>query len=402
MKQKVFKEIAERFGTPTYVYFEKILREKIKLLKESFFYNPKKILYAMQANFNPSILKIIKEKDLGVTAISPGELALALKVGFPKDDILFTASNERELDFAIKKGVLVNLDSLSLLEKFGKLYPNYPVCVRINSDVRIGSPEYWITSGPKAKFGIWYSETDEIKRLAKTYNLKIIGIHHHIGSGILKVERFRLATEALLAIAIKFEELEFVNLGGGLGIPYRSKEKSVDIKRLGKEISLYFDEFCKTYGRDLRLMIEPGRYIVAEAGYLLVKVISVKRNPNGRVFVEVDSGFNHLISPAFYDSYHRIVNISTTSKETEIVDIVGNLSESGDKFGKERALPLGTKEGDLLLFENVGAYGFSTSSHYNLRERPAEVLVTSDNKIKLIRKRETINTLLNLYYHQNF
>lgn len=395
INQEVFERIGEEFGTPVYVYEEENIRRQLDSLEQGITYYPKRILYAVKANFNSHILRILKEGGVGIDAVSPGEIALALRVGFLPKDILFTGNNitDEEMDFAVEKGVLLNIDSLSRLEKFGQKYPGQQVCVRINPDVGAGHHDHCITGGPKSKFGIWYSEVKEIKRIAENYELEIVGIHEHIGSQILEVDKFLMAMEVLLRVAPSFPNLEFIDFGGGFGVPYKPGEKPLDIKELGRKMSERFKDFCREYRKKLTLVIEPGRSLVAEAGYLLTRVNTVKRNPDGRVFVGVDSGFNHLIRPAMYGSFHPITNISNPGGEKEKVDIGGNLCESGDKFAEDREISR-VKEGDLILIGVAGAYGYSMSSIYNLRPRPPEVLVKPDETLRLIRKRETIKKII--------
>lgn len=392
---EVFGKIARKFGTPVYVYEEEKIRGQLRSLKEAIGYTPKRILYAVKANSNFHILEILKEEGVGVDAVSPGEIALSLKAGFLPKDILFTGNNitDEEMDFAVERGVLLNIDSLSRLEKFGKKYPRHSLSVRINPDVGAGHHDHCITGGPKSKFGIWYSEVEEIKKITEKYRLKIIGIHEHIGSQILEVDKFLTAMEVLLRVAPNFPDLEFVDFGGGLGVPYRPEENPLAIKELGEKMSEYFKDFCGKQGKALQLVIEPGRYLVAEAGYLLTRTNTVKRNPDGRVFVGVDSGFNHLIRPAMYGSFHPVTNISNLDGEKEKVDIVGNLCESGDKFAEEREISR-VKEGDLVLIGVAGAYGYSMSSNYNLRPRPPEVLFKPNGISRLIREEESIEKII--------
>jgi len=392
---EVFERVGEEFGTPAYVYGEEDIRRQLDSLEQGIIYYPKKILYAVKANFNSRILRILKEGGVGIDAVSPGEIALALRVGFSPKDILFTGNNitDEEMDFAVEKGVLLNIDSLPRLEKFGQKYPEQKVCVRINPDVGAGHHDHCITGGPKSKFGIWHSEVKEIKRIAENYELEIVGIHEHIGSQILEVDKFLMAMEVLLRVAPSFPDLEFIDFGGGFGVPYKPGEKPLDIKELGRKMSGRFKDFCRKYRKKLTLVIEPGRFLVAEAGYLLTRANTVKRNPDGRVFVGVDSGFNHLIRPAMYDSFHPITNISNPGGEKEKVDIGGNICESGDIFAKDREISR-VKEGDLILIRVAGAYGYSMSSNYNLRPRPPEVLVKPDKTLRLIRKRETIKKII--------
>lgn len=391
----IFVEVAEKFGTPTYVYDEDKIIGQLSNLRQAMIYRPSSILYAMKANSNPNILDTIRAYGLGIDAVSPGEIALALKVGFDPSDILFTANNivDEEVEFAINKGVLLNVDSLSRLKKMARDYPRIDVCVRINPDVGAGHHDHCITGGPESKFGVWHTEVDKVLEVAEGGDLRIVGLHQHIGSGILDPDIFMLAMEAILGLIPEFPDLAFVDFGGGLGIPYRPSEDALSVETLGQKISSRFTEFCGQSKRKLELVIEPGRYLVAEAGYLLVRVNTIKRNPDGRVFVGVNSGFNHLIRPAMYGSYHEIVNISNLDGSREIADVVGNICESGDKFAEQRRI-FECREGDLLAITNAGAYGYSMSSNYNLRPRPAEAMIMREGNVKLVRRRETIEDLI--------
>lgn len=390
--RSTFKEVARVFGTPTYAYDESEIRAQFHSLVSSIHYHPKKILYAMKANFNPHIIEIFKELGAGIDAVSPGELFLARNKDFFS---VFTGNNAtaEEMDIAYINADFINIDSLSALEKFGKKYSHKPVGIRINPDVGAGHHDHCITGGPKSKFGIWYSELGKAKRIADKHNLRIVGIHQHIGSQILEVDKFELAMDVLLKEARRFPELKVINFGGGFGVPYRPEEKPLPIAVLGRRMSDCFFDFCGKYGRRLILMIEPGRYLIAESGWLLTRVNTIKRNPNGRTFIGVDSGFNHLLRPAMYGSYHHIINVSNPEGRKEVVDVVGNICESGDKFAEEREIaePRG---GDLLAIATAGAYGYSMASNYNLRGLPAEVLIKPDGNIKLIRERESNETLI--------
>lgn len=394
----VFEKIAEKFGTPVYVYEENKIRQALQKLRESINANGITcgILYAVKANSNPEILKILFRNNIdGVDAVSPTEIAWALKTGFTPNQILFTGNNltGEEIDFAMGKKVYLNIDSLSCLQKVGQKYPGSKICIRINSNIGAGHHGHCITGGPESKFGIWHTEIRKIKKIAKRYGLKIIGLHQHIGSQILEAEIFLKAMDALLNVAKHFPNLNFLDFGGGLGVPYRPEETSLDVGKLGKEMLKRFRNFCQVYGqRNATLNLEPGRYLVAEAGYLLVRVNTIKSS-NSRKFAGVDSGFNHLIRPAMYGSYHEIVNISNPNGKKEKVDVVGNLCESGDKFATKRRISR-IREGNLLVIKNAGAYGYSMSSNYNGRPKPAEVLAETDGKLKLIRPRETLDDLI--------
>lgn len=399
--------LARRFGTPVYAYDEETIRSKVKLLVRSIAYRPLRIYYAAKANTNVAILKIIREEGgqgFGIDAVSPGEIEIALKAGFRPEQIIFTSTSvtDDEMKFAISKRVLVNCDSLSQLERYGRLSPNSKVCFRVNPDVGAGHHGHVITGGPESKFGIWAGEVGKAFGIAAKYGLRVVGIHEHIGSGILETAKFLAAMKVLLSIVDKnkarLPELEFVDFGGGIGVPYRPEQKPIDFKAFGPAVSKLFSDFCSRFGRKLVLAIEPGRFIVAESGVLLCTVNTIKQTPKHK-FVGVDTGFNHLIRPMAYGSYHPIVVVDSCNSDVkEKVAVCGNICESGDVFTRneegiaDRELPP-IKEGDVLAILVAGAYGFSMASTYNTRPRPPEVLV-SGKSVRVIRKRETLSQVI--------
>ncbi len=393
-------ELVKKYGSPLYVYEEETIRKRFNELKEGIPYSRLRIYYACKANTNPHIMKILREEGAYVDVLSPGEIMMAIKAGFKADQIMFTSTSvtNDDMKFAIDKGIMVNCDSLSQLERYGKLNPNSKASIRINPDVGAGHHGHVITGGPESKFGIYFDKVDEAKKIAKKHGLKIVGIHHHIGSGILEKEKFMLAINVLLKTAKQFEGLEFIDFGGGLGIPYKPEQQRLDIKTLGKQLTDTFERFCKEYGKELMLFIEPGRYLVAEAGFLLCTVNTLKETPNHR-FAGVDTGFNQLIRPAMYGSYHKIIVANNAeSAQKEKIAIAGNICESGDVFTRDengiadRELPA-IKEGDVLAICNAGAYGFSMSSNYNSRQRPMEILVNGKDS-RVIRKKEDFDYLM--------
>jgi diaminopimelate decarboxylase len=388
------EDLAKKYGSPLYVYEEEIIRQRYQQLVKNIPYSKLRIHYACKANTNLSIMRILREEGAYIDAVSPGEVFLAIKSGFLPEQILFTGNNatDEDMRYCIEKNVMVNLGSLSQLEKYGKLNPNSKISVRINPDVGAGYHDHCITGGPDSKFGIYFDKVEEIKKLAEKYNLTIAGIHEHIGSGILETGKFLEAMEVLLKVARSFDNLEFVDFGGGLGVPYRPEERPLDIEEFGSKVSELFENFCRDYGNELTLAIEPGRYLVAESGYLLTVVNNIKETPKHR-FVGTDTGFNQLIRPAMYGSYHHIINASNVEDEKESVVVAGNICESGDVFTQDEGGVADRKiskvrEGDVLAICNAGAYGFSMSSNYNSRPKPAEILVKK-GKPNIIRKRET-------------
>lgn len=392
------RELISEFKSPLYVYEEDTIRKRAEEFKNAIYYENKEIKYACKANTNIEIMKILKEEGIGIDAVSPGEVYAALKAGYTPDQILFTANNVlwEEIEYAVSRDLMVNLDSMSHLKLFGKKYPGKDLCIRINPNVGAGHHDHVITAGPESKFGILYSKVAEIKKIAGESGLRIKGIHQHIGSGILEPEMFIKAMDVLLDVAGNFEDLDFIDFGGGIGVPYRENEKRIDMEILGKKIADEFNRFCASYGRPLKLVIEPGRYIVAESGFLLATVISVKEGERHR-FVGIDTGFHHLMRPAMYGSYHNIIHADNNDGVKKPQIIAGNLCESGDTFTRDengivdRNLPI-FNEGDIVCICNAGAYGYSMASQYNSRPRPAEVVV-KDGKTRIIRKRETVEDI---------
>lgn len=393
-------ELDKQFQTPLYVYDKAQIIKNIQDLKQHIQYPLLQIKYACKANTNLSLLKLVKEQHLGIDAVSMGEVFLALKAGFKPENILFTGDNstEEEFEYCVQNNILLNIGSLFQLELFGKKYPGKDVLIRVNPDVGAGHHDHCITGGPASKFGIYIDQLDEAKKIAKNCNLKIKGIHSHIGSGILDTKVFMEAMNIILDEAKYFENLDIIDIGGGLGIPYREGAAPLDLKSLGSMITKRMEEFNKSYGKQITLFMEPGRFIIANAGYLLVKVVNKKKTPLYE-FIGVNSGFNHLIRPMAYGSHHRIINGSNMdAAEFDNAIVAGNLCESGDIFTKidEQNAPYKiakVKYGDILVIKDAGAYGFSMSSQYNSRPRPAEVMIDG-KKAVLIRERETLENLL--------
>jgi len=400
---KIFQLIAKKFKTPAYVYEQEMFRAQLLALANAICWRPLAILYAIKANSNFRVVRTLARQKLpggatfGIDAVSPGEVVLALRAGISNRNIIFTENNStsEEINVARINGILLNIDSLPRLEWFCRKYPaGSRVCIRINPNVGVGHHDHCITGGPGSKFGIWYSQAKHALTIADRYNMRIVGVHQHIGSQILDPAKFLYAMDVMFEVASTFPDLTFIDFGGGFGVPYHPEEKPLDIQSLGAAMSLKFLNFCDKYGRQLKMVVEPGRYLTAQAGYLLVQVTTMKRNPDGKIFVGVDSGFNHLDRPARYGSYHKIVNISNPTATKIRVFVVGNLCESGDKFTPEPRMIAYPREGDLLIIENAGAYGYCMSSNYNLRPRPPEIMVSAKGALHEIRKRQTVEELV--------
>jgi len=392
-------DLVKEFGSPLYAYNARTFRDRYKLLTDSFDYSGIKVYYACKSNTNINVMKIFRDLGSRVDTVSPGEIFISLKAGFSPGDILFTPNNPStdELKYAVDRNIMVTIGSIYLMKEYSELGGRKDICIRINPDIGLGHHDHCITGGPKSKFGIYFDQLDEVKRLASKLGLDIKGIHAHIGSGILIADHFIKAMDAVLMSASMIEGLDFVDFGGGIGVPYKPGEKNFNIRSFGRKASLSMQKFSKDYGKDIKFYFEPGKYLTAEAGYFLVTVTNRKNTPLYR-FVGTDSGFNHLIRPILYGSYHHIINCSNPGGDPEDVVVAGNICESGDLFtigagGPEaRSIPK-IRIGDVLAILNAGSYGFSMASNYNSRPRPAEVLV-EDVTARLIRKRETFEDLI--------
>jgi diaminopimelate decarboxylase len=288
-------------------------------------------------------------------------------------------------------GLAINLDNLSALEKFGQKYGStYPCCIRLNPSIMAGGNLKISTGHSNSKFGISIHQLTEIVSLVEKYKIDINGLHIHTGSDIKETEAFLKTGETLFNAAKHFPNLKFIDFGSGYKVAYKEGDVVTNVQELGQALTKAFNEFCKSYGRDLEIWIEPGKYIVSEAGLLLTQVNVVKPTPTV-TFVGVNSGLNHLIRPMMYDAYHSIVNISNPTGEEKLYTVVGYICET-DTFGTDRYLNE-VREGDIIVFKNAGAYGFSMASNYNSRFRPAEILVIN-GEAKLIREREEFEDLL--------
>jgi diaminopimelate decarboxylase len=331
--------------------------------------------------------------------MSPGEIHLNMLAGYKPEEILYISNNvnEDEFRFAINKGVKISVDSVSQLEMFGRINPGGRVAFRVNPGVGAGHHEKVITAGQKTKFGIEMNSIPQVKRIIKEYSLQLIGINQHIGSLFMDGKAYLKSTTNILSVARQFDDLEFIDFGGGFGIPYKkqSGQSRLDLKELGGKLSEVIHSWVKEYGKKIEFKIEPGRYIVAESGILLGQVNALKTNYNIK-YIGTDLGFNVLMRPVMYDSHHDIEvyrGNDTPSSGEEQVTIVGNICETGDIIAKDRKLPE-IFENDILGVLDSGAYGYSMSSNYNSRLRPAEVLIEADGNPRLIRRRDTLDDLV--------
>ena len=386
-------ELAKTYGSPLYVYDANTIDRQYQRLTDAFKgVKNLKLNYAVKALSNINILHYFKNLGAGLDTVSIQEVQLSLATGINPKDIIYTPNGVslQEIEEVAAMGVQINIDNLSILELFGQKHPEIPVCIRINPHIMAGGNSKISVGHIDSKFGISIHQVPHIKRVVENTGMTINGIHMHTGSDILDIDTFLRATEILFDVAKQFDNIDFIDFGSGFKVPYKEGDISTDVEQLGIQLSERFNQFCEAYGKELTLMFEPGKFLVSEAGVFLAKVNVVKQTTS-TVFAHVDSGFNHLVRPMMYDSYHYISNISNPEGRERYYSVVGYICET-DTFGSNRRISEITDD-DILCFHNAGAYCFSMASNYNSRYLPAEVLVVNGQDY-LIRKRETFKDLL--------
>lgn len=394
--ERVF-ELIKKYGSPLYVYDENILRKSCRDMHDLLPNKNLRVNYSAKANSNLEILKIVRDEDIDVDAMSPGEIYVQKLAGYSSDKIFYIGNNvsKKEMQYAIDENVLVSVDSLSQLESFGQINPGGEVAVRFNPGIGTGHHQKVVTAGKKTKFGVQKDFVPQVKELLEKYNLNLVGIDQHIGSLFLESDPYIKGVESLLEIAAQFQGLKFIDMGGGFGVPYHEGEGRLDLQELSDKLDKVLDDFLANYdNKDVIFKIEPGRYIPAECGVLLGEVYSVKDN-YGKTYIGTDLGFNVLMRPVLYDSYHAVTIVKADPNEEgeEVATIVGNICESGDIIANERNIKK-VSIGDVVAVGNAGAYGFAMSSNYNCRLKPAEVLIDKDGNDRLIRRRDTFEDII--------
>lgn len=374
MNTKDLLAVASEFGSPLYVYDAEKITSQYNRLTKAFKNVPQlRINYAVKALSNISILKLLNSLGSGLDTVSIQEVKLGLLAGCKPEDIIYTPNGVslEEIEEVAALGAQINIDNLSILEQFGSKHPNIPVCIRINPHVMAGGNSNISVGHIDSKFGISIHQTPHILRIVENTGMRVNGIHMHTGSDILDIEVFLYAAEILFEAAKNFKDLDFLDFGSGFKVPYKSGDIETNVEELGEKLTKRFNEFCKSYGKELTLAFEPGKFLVSEAGYFLAKVNVVKQTTS-TVFAGVDSGFNHLIRPMLYGASHQIENLSNPKGRERFYSVVGYICET-DTFASNRRINEIT-EGDILCFKNAGAYCFTMASNYNSRFRPAEVL----------------------------
>ena len=392
-------QASESYGSPLYVYDANQMLENYKQFTKAFKVDKLKVHYACKALNNQAVLKLFRSAGAGLDCVSIEEVHLGLHAGYAAEDILFTPNNisTAEYEQAIELGVKINVDNLYTLEYFGINHPDIPVYIRINPHLMAGGNQNISVGHIDSKFGISIHQVPNIERIVKKLNINVMGVHVHTGSDILDADVFIKAAELVFSVVEKFGTVTHIDFGSGFKVAYKPDDLHTDITGFGKKFSKSFNDFCKRQGKEYTLEFEPGKYMVSNAGYFIAKANLIKQTTSC-TFVGLDTGFNHLIRPMFYNSYHHIENLSNPSGEQKVYNVVGYVCET-DSFASDRIIPE-VRRGDLLAFKNAGAYCATMASNYNSRPRPAEVLFYK-GKDYLIKRRETIEDLLSTQVEAN-
>lgn len=385
--------LAESYGSPLFVYDGARIQYQYQQMKAAFAGLNCQIKYPVKALSNLSILKLIKKLGAGLDTVSLQEVHLGLRAGFSPEEIIFTPNcvSFAEIQAAVELGVMINIDNISILEQFGHAYGSQvPCAIRFNPHIYAGGNSKIQTGHIDSKFGISVYQRRHVHRIVEADAIRVVGLHVHTGSDILDARSYLQSAEILFDLAHEFKDLDFIDFGSGFKVGYKDGDVETDIFEVGAKLREAYTSFCEAYGKQVELWFEPGKYMVSHAGYFLMRANVIKPTPS-TVFVGVESGLNHFIRPMMYGAYHEILNLSHPGGTKRIYTIVGNICET-DTFGWDRKLSE-VREGDLLCLKNAGAYGYSMSSNYNSRFRPAEVLIW-EGKAHLIRERETMEDLL--------
>ncbi len=386
-------EICNLSGTPVYVYDADVIARNVRRLHAAFASIPARFMYAVKALSNTAILQLMKQLGTGLDTVSIQEVHRGLRAGFEPREILFTPNMIAfdEIREAVQLGIHINIDTISVLERFGHEFGNtVPVCIRINPHIMAGGNERISTGHIDSKFGISIHQMRHVLRVVASQGMHINGLHMHTGSDILDADVFLQGAEMLFEIAENFPDLEFVDFGSGFKVAYKPDDIATDIEDLAAKLSERVIMFNSGRERPVEVWFEPGKFLVSESGTLLARV-NVLKQTTATVFAGVDTGLNHLIRPMLYNAYHHISNVSNPTGTPRVYTVVGYICET-DTFGWDRKIAE-IREGDILAFANAGAYGMTMASNYNSRLRPAEVLVYN-GKASLIRRRETLDDVL--------
>jgi diaminopimelate decarboxylase len=398
------RELASRFHTPLYVFFESIVRQRCQELKAAITYPNRTIRYACKALTLQAILAIIRDEGLWIDASSLNEAKRASLAGYTPEQIQFTGESSSVAVFSelAELGVDINCSSLDQMRLLGRLFPGSKVSFRLNPGEGHGANNKVNTGGPASKHGIYIDQLDDVRSTLREHNLRLTGIHAHIGSGTDLGHWLRIK-DITLEVARTFEDISFINLGGGLPVVYNpATDSPMPLHEWGNRLSDSIAVFSKEYGKDIRLEIEPGRFVVAECGYLIAEIQNIKRTPSYH-FALLNTGFNHNPRPAMYGSYHPIDFVAADSRHLEGAEpyvIAGYLCESGDVFTRSETgelLPRNFPKlqlGDLAVMGIIGAYSHAMKSEYNSMNLPASVLIQSNGDVRVIERRGTLEDVM--------
>ena len=400
VENKPFLEsLVKKYGTPLYLYSGTRIKNNLQRLSKVLNNHlPKnQIYYAVKANSNPHVISFMKSiyPNLGCDCSSPGELFVANKTGIPPERCLYTGNYESrdDLKTALDSGCHINLDDIQSFHRLAQIQVPQEISFRVNPGFGSGRFKEITTGGEKAKFGIPKEKITEAYNLALSHGVKSFGLHCFTGSGILDENYFTQLIRTVLEISTMIESeckihLKYISIGGGYGIPYKENDPILNIDRVFKNIA---NEFYSVYDKELgpRFCVEPGKYLVGDAGILIAQVTGVKKSY--RTFVGLDAGMETLMRPVLYGAHHRIYKVGQLQENNQTVDITGRICENTDRLAVDRPFPE-IDEGELVAIMDVGAYGYSMAHQFNTRPRPAEILLDDDN-VLLIRKRETIEEI---------
>src|SRR2546423_3555756 len=398
MEQVSLDDIAREVGTPSYVYSSAVIRAQYTELGSALRNLDARLHYSVKANSSIAILALLRQLGAGLDIVSGGELFRALKAGYSGKDVVFSGvgKTEREMEEALRAEVLlVNVESeqeLHVLNAVAKrVGTTAPVALRVNPEVLVDTPHPYTRTGEKGmKFGIPFDEALAVAQIAVSLpNLRLLGLDMHVGSQISQFAPYEVGLQRLLHLRREIEReteisLEYLDIGGGLAVTYDAAERAVDVAQFGQVISALVG------GSGLKILLEPGRFLVGNAGVLLTRVLYRKRS-GGQEFIVTDAGMTDLLPPSHYNAFHRIEAVNPSGRTT-VADVVGPICESGDFLALDRQID-DAQPGDLLAVQSTGAYGFVMASNYNSRPRPAEVLVDGD-KFAVINERESYEDLV--------
>ena len=394
--KKLFERASwgELFGYPLYIYDGNRILDQYEKLKAAFAGHPTKIHYACKANSNLHILKLLAEKGAHLDVVSVNEGRIGELAGFPSEKIHFTPNGVaiQECFDAIERGYSLSLDHIESIRELSKKIPGIQLCIRINPAVKAGGNEKISVGHDASKFGLSPDQLSEVMELQKINAIQVVGMHIHTGSDIGDVEAIKKGAQVLIREAKAFSEtIEYLDFGGGFKIPYFDDDSKTDVDAIGAWLVNQMKSFENYCGHSVQLVLEPGKFLVSEAGYFLAEVSQIKTT-YGTHFAHINAGFNHFIRPMYYEAEHNISVLgSKKGHSKKCYEVVGYLCET-DTFARDRILPK-LNEGDVLVFHNAGAYSFSMASQYNMRLRPAEVLMLNGESY-LIREREKFSDLL--------